>query len=286
MTGHGFDASDEPARRAVEHRHRMRAMAEQSTVVLVHGAWHGAWCWDEVVSRLSGDGLAVVAIDLPSVASGGDLYDDARAVRQVLDDTPGDKVLVGHSYGGIVITEASAGAEGVRHLVYLTAFMLDEGQALADVAGRTPPAWQVPDADGKTMSVEGPQEVFYNTCAPEVADAGRRAPAPAHHRLLRGARARGGLARGPLDLRHLRPRPRDPGPGAGGDVRARGHHASPAERPLALPDGPRRGRRAHPRRRIAVQSTEERRAAADHRVVTSVCNGPTLLAMPTGARPC
>ena len=65
----------------------MRAMSEQSTVVLVHGAWHGAWCWDEVVSRLSGDGLAVVAVDLPSVASGGDLYDDARAVRQVLDDT-------------------------------------------------------------------------------------------------------------------------------------------------------------------------------------------------------
>jgi len=96
-------------------------------VVLVHGAWHGAWCWDEVVSRLSGDGLDVVAVDLPSVASGGDLYDDARTVRQVLDDTPGEKVVVGHSYGGIVITEASAGAEGVRHLVYLTAFMLDEG---------------------------------------------------------------------------------------------------------------------------------------------------------------
>ena len=112
-----------------------------------------------------------MAVDLPSVVSGGDLYDDARAVRQVLDDTPGDKVVVGHSYGGIVITEASAGAEGVRHLVYLTAFMLEEGQALADVAGRTPPAWQVPDANGKTMSVDGAQEVFYNTCAPEIADA-------------------------------------------------------------------------------------------------------------------
>jgi len=149
----------------------MRAMSERSTVVLVHGAWHGAWCWDEVVGRLSGDGLSVVAVDLPSVTSGGDLYDDARAVREVLDATAGDKVLVGHSYGGIVITEAAAGADGVRHLVYLTAFMLDEGEALADVAGRTPPAWQIPDADGKTMSVSRPQEVFYNTCAPEVADA-------------------------------------------------------------------------------------------------------------------
>jgi pimeloyl-ACP methyl ester carboxylesterase len=149
----------------------MRAMSEQSTVVLVHGAWHGAWCWDEVVGRLAGGGLAVVAVDLPSVASGGDLYDDARAVRAVLDDTPGDKVVVGHSYGGIVITEAAAGADGVRHLLYLTAFMLDEGQSLADVAGREPPAWQIPAPDGKTLTVENPQQVFYNTCTPEVADA-------------------------------------------------------------------------------------------------------------------
>jgi pimeloyl-ACP methyl ester carboxylesterase len=149
----------------------MRAMSEQSTVVLVHGAWHGAWCWDEVVSRLGGDGLSLVAVDLPSVASGGDLYDDARAVRQVLDDTPGDKVVVGHSYGGIVITEAAAGADGVRHLLYLTAFMLDEGEALADIAGRTPPEWQVSAPDGKTTTVTNAQHVFFNTCAPEVADA-------------------------------------------------------------------------------------------------------------------
>jgi pimeloyl-ACP methyl ester carboxylesterase len=171
MTGHDFDASGDPVRPAVEPGRTMRAMSQQSTVVLVHGAWHGAWCWDEVVSRLSGDGLDVVAVDLPSVASGGDLYDDARAVRQVLDDTPGETILVGHSYGGIVITEAAAGADGVRHLVYLTAFMLDEGEALADVAGRTPPAWQVPDPGGETMSVEGAQGVFYNTCTPETGEA-------------------------------------------------------------------------------------------------------------------
>jgi pimeloyl-ACP methyl ester carboxylesterase len=149
----------------------MRAMSEQSTVVLVHGAWHGAWCWDEVVSRLSGGGLAVVALDLPSAGSGGDLYDDARALRAVLDDTPGDKVVVGHSYGGIVITEGAAGADGVRHLVYLTAFMLDEGQSLADIAGTTPPDWQIPSPDGKTLTVSEPRKVFYNTCAPDVADA-------------------------------------------------------------------------------------------------------------------
>jgi hypothetical protein len=104
MTGHGFDASGETVGTAGERDRRIRAMSERPTVVLVHGAWHGAWCWDEVVDRLGGDGLAVVAVDLPSVVSGGDLYDDARAVRAVLDDRPGDKVVVGHSYGGIVIT--------------------------------------------------------------------------------------------------------------------------------------------------------------------------------------
>ena len=144
-------------------------MSEQPTVVLVHGAWHGAWCWDAVADRLGGDGLAVVAVDLPSVVSGGDLYDDA--VRAVLDATPGDTAGAGHSSGGSVSPAAAAGADGVRHLVYLTAFMLDEGQSLADIAGRNPPDWQIPAPDGKTLTVDGPQQVFYNTCSPEVADA-------------------------------------------------------------------------------------------------------------------
>jgi pimeloyl-ACP methyl ester carboxylesterase len=149
----------------------MRAMADRCTILLVHGAWHGDWCWDEVAERLRGEGTPVVAVDLPSVASGGDMYDDARAVRDAIGAIDGDSVVVGHSYGGIVITEGAAGLQGVRHLVYLAAFMLEEGESLADVAGRTPPAWQIPAPDGRTLTVEGPQQVFYNTCAPEIADA-------------------------------------------------------------------------------------------------------------------
>jgi pimeloyl-ACP methyl ester carboxylesterase len=149
----------------------MRAMADSATVVLVHGAWHGAWAWDEVAARLRADGTPVVAFDLPSVASGGDMYDDARAVRDAIAAADGETVVVAHSYGGVAVTEGAAGAPGVRHLLYLTAFMLDEGESLATIAGSTPPAWQIPDADGRTLTVAGAQEVFYNTCAPEVADA-------------------------------------------------------------------------------------------------------------------
>ena len=146
-------------------------MADPVTVVLVHGAWHGAWCWDEVAERLTADGTPVVAVDSPSVAAGGDMYDDARNVREAIAAADGETVVVGHSYGGVVITEAAAGAQGVRHLLYLTAFMLDAGEALATITGSTPPAWQIVAPDGLTMTVDGPQQVFYNTCAPEVADA-------------------------------------------------------------------------------------------------------------------
>jgi pimeloyl-ACP methyl ester carboxylesterase len=171
MTGHGFDASGAIVDSAVERERRMRAMAEHPTAVLVHGAWHGAWCWDEVAARLRADGRTVVAVDLPSVASGGDLYDDARTVRAAIAAVDGDTVVVGHSYGGVVITEGAAGLDGVRHLLYLTAFMLDEGESLADVAGRTPPEWQIPEPDGKTLTVADPRQVIFNTCPPEVADA-------------------------------------------------------------------------------------------------------------------
>lgn len=146
-------------------------MADPVTVVLVHGAWHGAWAWDEVAGRLRADGTPVVALDLPSVAAGGDMYDDARAVGEAIAAADGETVVVAHSYGGVAVTDGAAGAQGVRHLLYLTAFMLDEGESLATIAGSTPPDWQLPDAEGRTLSVAGAQQVFYNTCDPEVADA-------------------------------------------------------------------------------------------------------------------
>ena len=102
------------------------------TVVLVHGAWHGAWCWEQVVRRLDAAGQPSVAVDLPSVSSPtATLADDAACVRDALDALTTEAVLVGHSYGGSVITESGVHA-AVAHLVYLTAFALEVGESAAE----------------------------------------------------------------------------------------------------------------------------------------------------------
>jgi pimeloyl-ACP methyl ester carboxylesterase len=116
-----------------------------ATVVLVHGAWHGAWCWSKVVPLLEAEGIPVVAVDLPGhgdrAGPPGDLYDAAAHVRDVLDGIDGPAVVCGHSYGGAVITEATAERAEVTQLVYLAALMPDVGESCAatlphaDVAG-------------------------------------------------------------------------------------------------------------------------------------------------------
>ncbi|MGB8224842.1 MAG: alpha/beta fold hydrolase, partial [Polyangiales bacterium] len=81
----------------------------RSAIVLVHGAWHGAWAWDRVLPLLTAAGVPVTALDLPgrgaSTAPLGDLHADAKAVTSELERHD-SVILVGHSYGGAVITEA------------------------------------------------------------------------------------------------------------------------------------------------------------------------------------
>jgi pimeloyl-ACP methyl ester carboxylesterase len=143
-----------------------------ATVVLVHGAWHGPWCWDALTPALEARGFAVATVDLPSsgpdVTVLGDLDADVAAVTAVLDAVDGPKILLGHSYGGLPITQAAAGRADVDHLVYVCAFMLDAGVSLLDAAGGQPVPWWRLSEDGTWMLPDGPEEVFYNDCAPEV----------------------------------------------------------------------------------------------------------------------
>jgi pimeloyl-ACP methyl ester carboxylesterase len=101
------------------------------TVVLVHGAWADASGWSGVIQRLQDDGYPVAAIpnELRSLSG------DAANVRAYLDTITGPVVLVGHSYGGAVITNAATGDPNVRALVYIDAFAPDKGEPVTPLAG-------------------------------------------------------------------------------------------------------------------------------------------------------
>jgi pimeloyl-ACP methyl ester carboxylesterase len=95
-------------------------------IVLVHGAFASPAGWDGVAAALRKDGYqtATPALGLASVS------DDVAIVRSTLDSIPGDKILVGHSYGGFVITNAASGRSDVRGLVYTAAYVPDSGETI------------------------------------------------------------------------------------------------------------------------------------------------------------
>ncbi|QEW01913.1 alpha/beta hydrolase [Microbacterium lushaniae] len=101
--------------------------AAKPTVVLVHGAWADSSGWGGVISKLEEDGYPVLAVANPLRG----LASDSAYVRSILDSIDGDVVLVGHSYGGAVITNAATGAGNVKALVYTAAFTPDEGEIIA-----------------------------------------------------------------------------------------------------------------------------------------------------------
>ena len=115
------------------------------TVVLVHGAWADGSSWRHVIGWLQARGLAVVAVQNPTTS----LSDDVAATRLALDTVEGPAVLVGHSWGGTVITEAGNHPK-VKALVYVAAFAPDVGQSTGDqvAAHPAPPALGGVQEDG------------------------------------------------------------------------------------------------------------------------------------------
>lgn len=102
-----------------------------ATFGLVHGAWHGAWCWDRLVPHLEARGHRVVAADLPSDDMSASFDDYADVVCASLRDCPADElVLVGHSLGGMTIPLVSA-RRPLRRLVYLCALLPATGRSLS-----------------------------------------------------------------------------------------------------------------------------------------------------------
>jgi pimeloyl-ACP methyl ester carboxylesterase len=108
-------------------------MSEKPTIILVHGFWGGAAHWAKVIPILVRKGYSVHAVENPLTS----LADDAERTRKMIAAQKGPVLLVGHSYGGAVITEAG-NHDNVVGLVYIAAFAPDAGESAGSVASRQP----------------------------------------------------------------------------------------------------------------------------------------------------
>jgi pimeloyl-ACP methyl ester carboxylesterase len=151
-----------------------------SNYILVHGAWHGAWCWYKVVPLLQKAGHRAIAIDLPALGRDRTPVRDVSLqcyvdrVYRALDGLPGRAILVGHSTGGIVISQvAEQRPARIQTLVYLAAFLIPNGQAMLPTATSDRESLMranlvVDEAQGcLTMKEAAYREALYGDCADE-----------------------------------------------------------------------------------------------------------------------
>jgi pimeloyl-ACP methyl ester carboxylesterase len=151
-----------------------------SAYVLIHGAWYGGWCWDKVVPLLEREGHKVVAPDLPG--HGNDktpipeisLQAYADRVCEILDAQSESVILVGHSMGGAVITQAAEyRPDKVKKLVYLTAFLLQNGEFSLQYGEQDKDTLLLPnlimaeDQSCATVKEDVLKEAFYGDCSEE-----------------------------------------------------------------------------------------------------------------------
>jgi pimeloyl-ACP methyl ester carboxylesterase len=118
----------------------------EPSIVLVHGVWSDGSIWREVITLLAHQGFRVIAAQIPLTS----FEDDVAAVYRALDYQPGPVVLVGHSYGGGVISAAGQHPK-VEKLVYIAAFAPQPGELLGSIMGKNPPAAHIemkPDDHG------------------------------------------------------------------------------------------------------------------------------------------
>lgn len=149
-------------------------------VVFVHGACvrDGSWWWHRTAAVLAERGVASEAPMLPSCGetlepvsgSGPGLAADVGAVRQVLTASEEPTVVVGHSYGGIVVAEAAAGLGTVHHLLFISSYLAEVGQSLASFGPAEPaPFLDVdPEAGTFTVRLDAVAETFLQDCDAQI----------------------------------------------------------------------------------------------------------------------
>ena len=151
-----------------------------STYILVHGAWHGAWCWQKLVPLLQAQGHKVITPDLPAL--GGDKTPIAQVtfqsyvdrVCQCIDGEPEAVILAGHSMSGMVITQAAEQRpDKIQALVYVAAFLPQSGESLVKLAEQMDGSLIHPNMifsdDGSyvTLDKEICRQAFYDDCSPD-----------------------------------------------------------------------------------------------------------------------
>jgi pimeloyl-ACP methyl ester carboxylesterase len=140
------------------------------TLIFVHGACvrDADWWWSRMVHPLGERGIASVAVPLASCGEIGDELGDLRAdvavCRRAIAEADAPVILCGHSYGGVVVTEAGI-ADGVTQLLYVTSVMPEAGQSQAEIIGSAPAPWMAPGDDG-TVEVHADvvRQLFLQDC--------------------------------------------------------------------------------------------------------------------------
>ena len=149
-------------------------------IILVHGAFHGAWCWDKVVRLINKSNINVIAIDLPGHGDNtnplADLYGDAAAIRELLHQIEVPPILLGHSFAGGAITEAVDDSALIKHIVYLAAVLTEEGKSMAEDTPYFGDDWPyyhavIDNGDGTlSLDTDKTKDVFYHDCSIEDAE--------------------------------------------------------------------------------------------------------------------
>jgi len=127
-------SSSAPAKRKSAGPAAASAAGSKPTIVLVHGAFADALGWQRLIPILQRDGYDVIAVEIPLASLAGDV----ETTKRIVDAVKGPIVLVGHSYGGGVITGAAAGSSNVKALVYLAAFAPEGGEPLGAFGEKYP----------------------------------------------------------------------------------------------------------------------------------------------------
>jgi pimeloyl-ACP methyl ester carboxylesterase len=143
----------------------MNSFAQNSAIVLVHGAWADGSCWKNLILPLERNGLEVICAPIPLTS----LTDDVAALTRALERTSGPVVLVGHAYGGAVI--GAIRDERVKSFVYVAALAPDEGETVAQVFYRDEPHAEAPKlAPDKHDFIWMPADGFSRAVAHKASD--------------------------------------------------------------------------------------------------------------------